>query len=148
MEALKIIKFKDHELKRNFINDLPYNPKLKEFARKLRKSRNLAEVLFWNEVKSKKFHSLDFDRQIVVHNYIIDFYIKSLGLAIEIDGDSHDYKYEEDLKRQEKLESLGVLFLRFLDVDVKKDMNNVLREIEHWVLEHKGPTPSPSKEGS
>ena len=55
MEALKIIKFKDHELKRNFINDLPYNPKLKEFARKLRKSRNLAEVLFWNEVKSKNF---------------------------------------------------------------------------------------------
>lgn len=53
MEALKIIKFKDHELKRSFINDLPYNPKLKEFARKLRKSRNLAEVLFWNEVKPK-----------------------------------------------------------------------------------------------
>ena len=46
MEALKIIKFKEQELKRNFINDLPYNPKLKEFARKLRKSRNLAEVLF------------------------------------------------------------------------------------------------------
>lgn len=61
MEALKIIKFKEHELKRNFINDLPYNPKLKEFARKLRKSRNLAEVLFWNEVKSKRFHSLGFD---------------------------------------------------------------------------------------
>ena len=36
MEALKIIKFKDHELKKNFIHDLPYNPKLKEFARKLR----------------------------------------------------------------------------------------------------------------
>ena len=55
MEALKIIKFKDHELKRSFINDLPYNPKLKEFARKLRKSRNLAEVLFGMKLNLKNF---------------------------------------------------------------------------------------------
>lgn len=67
-------------------------------------------------------------------------------MAIEIDGDSHDYKYEEDVIRQKKMESLGVHFLRFLDMDVKKDMNNVLREIEHWVLEHQEPTPSLSKE--
>jgi very-short-patch-repair endonuclease len=63
MEAIRIIKFKNYEIKRNLIENLPYNPKLKEFAKNLRKSRNLAEVLFWNEVKSKKFHSLDFDRQ-------------------------------------------------------------------------------------
>jgi hypothetical protein len=30
---------------------------------------------------------------------------------------------------------------------VKKDMNNVLREIENWVLENK-PTPNPSGEGN
>jgi hypothetical protein len=32
---------------------------------------------------------------------------------------------------------MGVHFLRFLDIDVKKDMDNVLREIELWVLEQK-----------
>ena len=134
MEALKIIKFKDHELKRNFIHDLPYNPKLKEFARKLRKSRNLAEVLFWNEVKSKKFHSLDFDRQIVVHNYIIDFYIKSLGLAIEIDGWYHEFKKEKDKNRQEYLQSLGIKFFRVSDFDVKKNMMLVLRDLENFII--------------
>ena len=82
-------------------------------------------------------HGLDFDRQRPINNFIVDFYCKELNLAIEIDGDSHDCKYEEDFKGQEKLESLGVKFLRFLDIDIKKDMSNVLREIEHWVLEHK-----------
>ena len=40
----------------NWQTQIMLSNKLKEFARKLRKSRNLAEVLFWNEVKSKKFH--------------------------------------------------------------------------------------------
>ena len=58
-------------------------------------------------------------------------------LAIEIDGDSHDYKYKEDCARQTKLESLGVNFLRFDDAAVKQDLPNVLREIEAWVIKHR-----------
>ena len=46
-------------------------------------------------------------------------------LAIEIDGGSHD-DIEKDNERQEKLESLGVRFIRFADRTVKQDMNNVL----------------------
>jgi very-short-patch-repair endonuclease len=118
---------------------IPYNPNLKDLAKKLRQNMTLSEVLLWNELSGKKMHGFDFDRQRPIDNFIVDFYCKELNLAIEIDGDSHDYKYEEDLKRQKKLESLEVHFLRFLDIDVKKDMNNVLREIEHWVLEHKNP---------
>jgi very-short-patch-repair endonuclease len=116
---------------------IPYNPDLKVLARKLRQDMTLSEVLLWNELSGKKMHGFDFDRQRPIDNFIVDFYCKELSLAIEIDGDSHDYKYDEDIKRQQKLESLGIHFLRFLDVEVKKDINNVLREIEYWVLEHK-----------
>ena len=52
---------------------LPTNPKLKERARELRKQGILSEVLFWNEVKHKKFLNLDFDRQKIIGNYIVDF---------------------------------------------------------------------------
>jgi very-short-patch-repair endonuclease len=114
---------------------IPYNPNLKPLARKLRQDMTLSEVLLWNELNGKKMHGFDFDRQRPIDNFIVDFYCKELNLAIEIDGDSHDYKFEEDLKRQQKLESLGVHFLRFLDIDVKKDIDNVLSEIELWVLE-------------
>lgn len=54
-------------------------------------------------------------------------------MAIEIDGDTHTYRYDYDDERQEALEKLGVHFLRFDDIEVKKDMFNVLRVIEDWI---------------
>ncbi len=113
---------------------LPYNPILKELAKQLRKNMTFSEVLLWNELKNKKLLKMDFDRQRPILNYIVDFYCKDLMLAIEIDGDSHKEKYEQDRKRQKELEDVGVRFLRFDDLEVKKDMDNVLREIENWII--------------
>ncbi|WP_439880943.1 endonuclease domain-containing protein [Pontibacter sp. MBLB2868] len=115
---------------------IPYKPYLKELARQLRQNSTLSETLLWNELKGKKLLGLDFDRQKPLSNYIVDFYCKELMLAIEVDGDSHDYKYEEDCARQAELEKLGVRFLKFDDAAVKRDISNVLREIEGWVLKH------------
>ena len=50
-------------------------------------------------------------------------------------------------ERQNKLEKLGIHFLRFEDLEVKKNMNNVLRVIEDWIIKNK-PTPNPSEEES
>ena len=113
---------------------LPYNPILKELAKQLRKNMTFSEVLLWNELKNKKLLKMDFDRQRPILNYIVDFYCKDLMLAIEIDGDSHKEKYEQDRKRQKELEDVGIRFLRFDDLEVKKDMDNVLREIENWII--------------
>jgi len=57
----------------------------------------------------------DFDRQKPVDNYIIDFYCKELRLAVEIDGITHNEKMTNNRKRQDRLESLGIKFLRFTD---------------------------------
>lgn len=114
---------------------IPYNPKLKALASKLRKDMTLSEVLLWNELKQKKMLGYDFDRQKPLDNYIVDFFCKDLYLAIEIDGDSHNHEetYNADLVRQQKLESLGIHFLRFDDREVKQNMKNVLRTIEIWI---------------
>jgi len=47
-------------------------------------------------------------RQKIIDNYIVDFYIASASLVIEIDGDSHyqDGVAEYDEKRTEIIESL------------------------------------------
>ena len=73
--------------------------------------------------------------QDLIDEFIVDFYCKDLLLAIEVDGSSHDSDGAQikDKKRQKRLESLGVSFLRFDDLEVKKDMLNVLREIEFWI---------------
>ncbi len=58
-------------------------------------------------------------------------------LAIEIDGDSHIGKEVDDKIRQHELENDGVQFLRFSDLEIKKEMNKVLKEIEIWITENK-----------
>jgi len=125
---------------------IPYNPDLKELARDLRRNMTLSEVLLWNQLKQKNMLGYDFDRQRSIGNYIVDFFCKELSLAIEIDGDTHIYRYNEDDERQKALENLGIRFLRFDDIEVKKNISNVLSVIEDWIMKNK-PTPSPSKEG-
>src|ERR1700741_782252 len=126
----------------------PYNPALKELARQLRNNSTLSEIILWEYLKGKKMKSYDFHRQKPILNYIIDFFCHELELAIEIDGNSHDIDgaYIKDTKRQSMIENLGISFLRFDDIEVKKDINNVLRTIEAWIenFEDKKPTPSPS----
>ena len=113
---------------------IPYNPALKNLARKLRKESTLSEVLLWQKIKGKSL-GVEFHRQVPIDAYIVDFYSHELMMAIEIDGNSHEIEtvYENDIVRQERLENLGVRFIRFNDNDVKKDMANVIRALEGFV---------------
>ena len=120
------------------ITNLPYNPKLKERAKALRYAENLPEVLFWMQVTKKRFHELDFDRQRVIGNYIVDFYIKQLGLVVEIDGKSHDFDGDYDERREKYLVSLGLKVYRVAVVDVLRNMNFVLMGLENYIVEHYG----------
>jgi very-short-patch-repair endonuclease len=117
---------------------IPYDPKLKQLAKKLRKSSTLSEILLWQHLKGKQMLGYDFHRQKPIDNYIVDFFCNELMLAIEIDGVSHDFEevYIKDMAREQRLESLGVHFLRFDDREIKKDVNNVLQSIENWISEH------------
>jgi very-short-patch-repair endonuclease len=141
----------------NKLNDLPYNPALKEKARELRKAGNLSEVLFWNAVKNKQLNSLDFDRQRVIGNYIVDFYCHECALVVEIDGSSHDDKQEYDATRDTFLKGLGLNVLHVQDVEVKKNLSGVIELVKQNItipsLRATSTTPSelrsstPSKKG-
>ena len=92
-------------------------------------------------------YGYDFHRQKPLLNYIADFYCCELNLVIEIDGSYHTYqeKFELDLLRTEELEKYSLTVLRFTEMEVRKDMQNVLRVIELYITQH---TPSPSQEGN
>lgn len=113
---------------------IPYKPYLKELARLLRNNSTLSEVLLWQELKGRRMLGFDFHRQKPLTDFIVDFYCSELKLAIEIDGDSHDYSFAEDAARQRQLECFGIRFLRFTDLEVKRDLLNVLRTIEGWII--------------
>lgn len=116
---------------------LPYNKNLKEFSRKLRNNSTLSEVLLWQELRAGQIEGFKFNRQKPLGNYIVDFYCKKLDLVIEVDGESHfhDDAPLKDHERQNVLESLGLSFLRFDDLDVKRNMSYVLQEIHYFIEE-------------
>ncbi len=109
---------------------------MKELARKLRKQGILGEVLLWKQLQGKAF-GVEFHRQVPMLEYIVDFYCHELMLAIEIDGLTHDFDGAEvkDAERQKEIEEYGVVFIRFADSEIKKDMQNVVRAIENIVDE-------------
>ena len=111
-------------MKRNKL--IYYNPKLKEKARRLRIRCTPTETLLWSKIRRKSL-GYEFHRQVPVDEYIVDFYCHELRLAIEVDGSSHINKYEYDLRRQKELESMGVRFIRFENIDVKQNISNVIR---------------------
>jgi len=119
-------------------NVLPYNPKLKEFAKKLRSNMTYSEVRLWNELKNGKLNGYDFDRQRAIGNYIVDFYCKDVQLAIEIDGITHEEEKAKwkDERRQKELEEAGVHFLRFDALLVVNKVEAVVREIGRWLEEY------------
>lgn len=101
------------------------------------------EILLWQKIKSKQIMGYDFDRQIAIDIYIVDFYCKDLKLAIEIDGSDHDY--HKDTIRQDRLESLGVHFLRFSNREIKYKMTEVLTSFNTWIEVYNEKTSQPNE---
>ena len=119
---------------RNFVTDLPCNISLKQLAKEKRQAGILSEVLFWKQVHKGIFHQIDFDRQRIIGNYIVDFYVKTLGLIIEIDGTSHDHKTEYDTAREKYFINLGLRVYRILDWDVKSHIQTVMMGLEDYII--------------
>ncbi len=119
---------------------LPYNKKLKEFSRDLRSHSTLSEILLWQKLRSSQFRGYAFNRQKPLGNYIVDFYCLKLDLVIEIDGNSHFFEESvvEDQERQKVIERMGLNFLRFSDLEVKRSMPSVLEEIGYFIDDFEG----------
>ncbi len=112
-----------------------YNKSLKEYAKKLRKNSTKSEVILWKELLCKSKMGVRFLRQRPIDNYIADFFCKELKLIIEVDGYSHNFKYDKDIERDQRLYSLGYTVLRIQDEDVFNDILNVEREIRAKIKE-------------
>ena len=131
-EILTLIK--DIPIKRNFVLNLPNNPTLKSRANALRKAGNFSEVVFWKEVRNKSFWNIDFDRQRIIGNYIVDFYVKTLGLVVEIDGEIHNFQEEYDEKREMYLKDLGLKVFRISTTKMLFDTENVMKDLEQFII--------------
>ena len=105
------------------------NPILKPYAQKLRREMTKEERHLWYDFL--KGLPLTFNRQKVIGNYIADFYCASSKLIIELDGSQHyeESGVESDKKRDEYLENLGLLVLRYSNEDINHNFDGVCEDI-------------------
>lgn len=116
-------------------NIIPYNPRLKEIAKKLRNESTKSEVTLWKGLKGKFEGKYDFHRQKPLDNYIADFFCHELKLVIEVDGTSHDWEetQQKDFEKESKLNELGLNVLRYTDEEVLNHLNSILDNIRDYV---------------
>jgi very-short-patch-repair endonuclease len=103
----------------------------RRFAKELRRTMSLPEVLLWLQVRGQRLEGLHFRRQHPVGPYILDFYCDAARLCVEVDGYGHgtaDHP-ERDARRDAWLAGRGVRTLRIPASEVLSDMDGALRTI-------------------
>ncbi len=108
---------------------LPYNPKLVERAKELRKNMTKAERKLWYDYLRNFKHRVY--RQRPIDQFIVDFYCPELKLVIEIDGDSHNSENAQiyDLERTQILEGYGLTVIRFTNQEILTNFEGVCEVI-------------------
>jgi len=118
------------------------NSDLKTNSRILRKNQTKEEALLWYNFLRK--YPLNFRRQYIIGNYIVDFYCHKARLVVELDGSQHcePDKAEYDRQRTAYLHSQGLAVLRFSNLDVLRQFDNVCSMI-HASAQQRTKIPSP-----
>ena len=112
-----------------------YNKKLVSNSRKLRKTMTKEERHLWYDFLKEL--PVTVHRQKVLGNYIVDFYIASAGIVIELDGSQHyaqDHQ-EKDHLRDGVLESMGYRILRYSNADICCRFESVCADIWNHIRE-------------
>ena len=114
---------------------MQHNGKLTSHAQTLRKNMTKEERRLWYEYLHNYPHR--FRRQVTAGNYILDFYCSTARLAVELDGSGH-YEPEGqayDARRTAYLNSIGIMVLRFSNLDVLRNLRGVCQMIDMTVVE-------------
>ena len=100
-----------------------------QLARNLRNNATPQERKIWY-LFLRRF-PLRFHRQKAIGPYIVDFYCHKAKLVIEIDGSQHieQEKQENDQKRTDYLESIGLGVIRFTNRDIDHNFDGVCNQI-------------------
>ncbi len=111
----------------------PKGKNLTKNAQALRNNMTPQERHLWYDFL--KVFPLSVNRQKVIGPYIVDFYCASAKLAIELDGSQHyeDAGIYADKQRDQYLQSLGILVLRYSNLDVDRNFRAVCDDIEHAI---------------
>lgn len=124
---------------------LPYNPRLKQISRHLRREMTDAEQSLWRKLRGKQILGVQFYRQKPIGEYIVDFFAPVASLVIEVDGSQHfePAAVRHDGARTDYLQRCGLRMLRFDNRQVLLETDAVMDRIFDIVREQLGKTNPP-----
>lgn len=104
-------------------------PDLTELSQILRRRMTKEEKHLWYDYLKGLPQTVK--RQEPIGNYIVDFYCSDARLAIELDGSQHysEAGREKDRLRDEHLNGLGIMVLRYSNYDVNTNFEGVCLDI-------------------
>lgn len=126
----------------------------KDIRKSLRKNMTPAEGVLWKTLRGRGAGGYKFRRQQGIGPFVLDFYCPELRLCVELDGSSHDHKFEYDEQRTAFLSKQGIRVVRFRNEQIWTNIEGIVREIVRIgkeiqegnteVEEVTDPTPCPS----
>jgi len=103
--------------------------RLKPEARRMHQRPTLAESILWVSLRNCKLDGFRFRRQHAVGCFIVDSYCSDLKLVVEVDGQIHEGRCDEDGARDKFLVKRGLMVQRFPNDRVEGALDEVLAEI-------------------
>ena len=121
---------------------------LSVFAKQNRKNQTEAEKRIWEEVRNRKLLGYKFRRQHPINGFIPDFVCLEKKLIIEIDGEYHNEKEQQeyDAIRSKWLASGNYKMLRFTNEQVLNETAIVLKLIGDKLISESGSPSLPERE--
>ena len=106
-----------------------YKEKLTDNAQTLRKNMTKEEKHLWYDFLKKLPVSVH--KQKTIGNFIVDFYIASHKIVIELDGHQHGEpeNREADIIRDKALGEYGIRVLRYTNKQIKQNFRGVCLDI-------------------
>ena len=106
-----------------------YDRSLVKNAQLLRKNMTPEEKHLWYDFLKKL--PISVNRQKNIGNYIVDFFIASKRIVIELDGIQHEMpdNKNSDQKRDQDLKALGITVLRYRNTDINQRFTWVCEDI-------------------
>ena len=109
---------------------------LAERAHAMRQSPTASEQRLWVLALRKRGLGVEFRRQVVIANFIVDFLAPEFKLVVEVDGHAcHERRRSADEHRDRKLARLGYRVLRIDAELVESDLPEAVARIRTALAE-------------
>ena len=99
-------------------------------AHHMRYNPTQAEAILFAAIRAKRF-GVQFRRQVIIGEYIVDFYASSIRLVIEVDGPYHQQRLyvAADARRDRRLARMGYRVLRLSNEEVTQRLPAALQRV-------------------